>query len=149
MVGYCSLDSRKTVNQIDVEIKNVGLSSILLSLFSSDFTFFLSRVFWLDTMAITFEDPFCILRFDRDYSAKLDGAESLIMKVSRPRRCLKLLKKKKNLYATSLVPSSTLSLLRHVVNPYSSSLLNHRLTLQSSTLYTSTSSATHFTTDSI
>ena len=31
MVGYCSLDSRKTVNQIDVEIKNVGLSSILLS----------------------------------------------------------------------------------------------------------------------
>ena len=97
MVGYCSLDSRKTVNQIDVEIKNVGLSSILLSLFSSDFTFFLSRVFWLDTMAITFEDPFCILRFDRDYSAKLDGAESLMMKVSKPRRCLKLLKKKKNI----------------------------------------------------
>ena len=28
------------VNQIDVEIKNVGLSSIPLSLFSSDFTFF-------------------------------------------------------------------------------------------------------------
>ena len=35
-----ALQSRKTVNQIDVEIKNVGLSSIPLPLFSSDFTFF-------------------------------------------------------------------------------------------------------------
>ena len=52
-------------------------------------------------------------------------------------------------YATSLVPSFTLQLLRHVVNPYSSSLLNHRLTLQLSTLHTSTFSATYLTTDSI
>ena len=37
-----ALQSRKTVNQIDVEIQEChgGLSSILLSLFSSDFTFF-------------------------------------------------------------------------------------------------------------
>ena len=34
-------------------------------------------------VAITFEDPFYILRFDRDYTARLDGAESLMMKVSK------------------------------------------------------------------
>ena len=42
-------------------------------------------------MANTFEDPIYILRFDRDYSAKLDGAESLMMKGSRARKRLKLL----------------------------------------------------------
>ena len=87
------MQSRKTVNQIDVEIKNVGLSSIPLSLFSLISPFFylgFSGLVRFVAVAITFEDPFYILRCDRDYSAKLDGAESLMMKVSRPRRRLKL-----------------------------------------------------------
>ena len=87
------MQSRKTVNQIDVEINNVGLSSIPLSLFSLISLFFclgFSGLVRFIAVAITIEDLFNILQFDRDYSARLDGAESLMMKVSRPRRRLKL-----------------------------------------------------------
>ena len=70
------------------------LSSILLSLFS---LIFLSRFaglvqFVAVAVANTFENRFYILRFDRDYFPKIEGAESLAMKVSRARRHLKLLK---------------------------------------------------------
>ena len=61
-----------------------------------DLNFFLSRFsglvwFVADLEANTFEDPFYILRFDRRYSAKPDGAESLMMKGSEARKRLKLL----------------------------------------------------------
>ena len=70
------------------------LSSIPLSLFS---LIFLSRFaglvrFVAVAVANTFENLFYILRFDRYYFPKIEGAESLVMKVSRVRRHLKLLK---------------------------------------------------------
>ena len=64
----------------------------LFSLISPFFCLGFSGLVRFVAVAITFEHPFYIVRFDRDCSAKLDGAESLMMKVSRPRRRLKLLK---------------------------------------------------------
>ena len=62
-------------------------------LVQSDFSSRFSGLVRFVAVANTFKYPFYALRFDRDYSAKLDGAESLMMEVSRAWRRLKLLLK--------------------------------------------------------
>ena len=60
-------------------------------LVQSDFSSRFSGLVRFVAVANTFKYPFYARRFDRDYSAKLDGAESLMMKGSRARKRLKLL----------------------------------------------------------
>ena len=90
------MDVTETAGRGGVETSTIRVSCLQspLSLFSLIFLSRFAGLVWFVAVAVanTLENRFYILRFDRDYFPKIEGAESLAMKVSRARRHLKLLK---------------------------------------------------------